>query len=184
MKSFTALIVAAIAGTTLAAPSERRQNPPTTLYPIITSQYNVKTGAVAYNTNHGVIDKSTSNNGADTTTLVTFYIDQSYNGLTCQFVFDSGENISGSARADAYSAIAPATVNTQSWPQGNLRDQQLGRLVAQSGQPATWEQSYPKRIFPCADAAGKYYASELVGVWDNDHIEWTPNVSGPKILAY
>ena len=40
------------------------------------------------------------------------------------------------------------------------------------------------RQFPCSDAAGQYYAGELVGVSDVDHIEWNTYQGGPKVIVY
>jgi hypothetical protein len=161
---------------------------PATIYPKVSSQYTVSTGAINYNTGKGLVYKSPTDNGADITTLVTFYIPDSYYGSsqTCELVFDLdwSSTATGSARADVYTSLAPATTDTTTWPHGNLRDQHVGRLIAYPGQAATWEQTFQGPTFKCSDAAGMYLAGEFVGVYDQDLITWVPGVDGPKIIAY
>lgn len=176
--------------TAYAAPSATYTSTggPATLYPQISSQYTVSTGAINYNTGKGLVYKSPTDNGADITTLVTFFIPDSFYGSsqTCELVFDLdwSSTATGSARADVYTSLAPATTDTTTWPHGNLRDQNIGRLIAYPGQEATWEATYQGPTFKCSDAAGMYLAGEFVGVWDQDLITWVPGVDGPKIIAY
>lgn len=190
------LSIAALAGTTLAAPMQDStklqardfnvDNPRYTLLPETTSQYDVGTGAVTFNTGVGEVDKSTSNGGHDITSLVSFYIPWYTAGYTCEVVFDlePTASLSGTAGAQAFMSRAPATVTTSTWPQGNQRDGHVGTLKALSGQRATWDLPASTRQFSCADAAGHLYGGELVPTGDNDHIGWTPGTDGPKIVVY
>ena len=192
--SATALAVAALAGTTIAAPTVkspsnlRRDTPIGTIYPINTSQYTVSTGAVASGVSEGLISKSTDDHGADITTLLTFFIDPYWSGHTCEFSFDLAptDTASGSAEADLFTSIAPVTGSASSWPSGNLRDNYVGRFSVAAGATATWEQANygANARFSCGDAAGMYYGGELVGVGDNDVISWTVWEAGPKVLVY
>jgi hypothetical protein len=187
-QSATAFLLAAAASTTLAAPTpgalQRRYIEE--LYPDFTSQYNVGTGAITYDTGVGLVSKSPTNGGQDTTTLVTFNIPAAWSSYsTCRIVFTSAttSSVSGSGRADVFTSLSPATQSTASWPPGNLRDIHFGRLLAAPGTEATWEQSYVGPDIPCADLAGHAYGGELVGVYDTDYITWTPGTDGPKIVV-
>ena len=202
--SSAALSVAALAGTTLAVPMQHSAelyprngrdsgpgefsavNPRDVIFPQVTSQYNVGTGAVSFNTNFGEVDKYTSNGGNDITSLVTFSIPSYPSGFTCELVFDldSTRGVSGSASAQVFASLAPATATTSTWPQGNQRDQYVGTLKALSGERATWDLPASTRQFPCSDAVGRLYGGELVPTGDNDHISWVPGVDGPKIVVY
>ena len=189
-QSATAVLLAAAASTTLAAPTpapaglQRRYAQE--LFPDYTSQYNVGTGAVTYDTGVGLISKSPTNGGQDTTTLVTFNIPSSWASYTtCRLVFSSAADseVSGSGRADLFTSIAPATTSTTTWPQGNLRDTHIGRIIATPGAEATWEQTFSGPDFPCSEIAGYKVGGELVGVYDEDYITWTAGVDGPKIVV-
>ena len=186
-QSSVAMVIAATASTTLAAPAAvfERAAPISTILPFVTSNYHVKTGQIDFNTGRGLVDKSTGNNGDDHTTLVTFQVPQQYSGNQCQIVFDlpPAAPVSGTGRLDVFTSIAPATTNTLTWPQGNLRDDQLGRLIASPGERASWEQDFGGfSPYPCSQVAGQYVAAELVGVGDNDHVEWNGYTDGPKII--
>jgi hypothetical protein len=202
--SAAALSVAALAGTTLAAPMQGSAglyprngrgfgpgnftalNPRDVIFPQVTSQYNVGTGAVSLNTGSGVVDKYPSNGGKDITSLVTFSIPAYPSGFTCELVFDldSTRGVSGSASAQAFTSLAPATATTSTWPQGNQRDQFVGTLKAIPGERATWDLPASTRQFPCSEAVGRLYGGELVPTGDSDHISWVPGVDGPKIVVY
>lgn len=184
----TAFLVAVFARSTLATPipGALQRRYVTELYPDITSQYNVGTGAINYNTKVGLISKSPTNRGQDITTLVTFRIPAAWSSYnTCRIVFTSAatSTVSGSGRADAFLSLAPATASTTSWPPGNLRDIHVGRLLAVRGAEATWEQSYLGPDIPCDELAGKVYGGELVGVYDSVHITWTPGTDGIKFVV-
>ena len=193
--SIASLSVAALAGTTLAAPTPDRgqgpqpfnaANPRDVIFPQVTSQYNVGTGAVTFNTGIGLVDKSTSDHGKDTTTLVSFSVPPYPPEFTCELVFDLavGREVSGSASAQAFISLAPATATTFDWPQGSQRDRQVGTLTVAAGQRATWDLPNSTRQFPCSQAVGRLYGGELVPTGDNDHISWVPGVDGPKIVVY
>jgi len=180
---FTAAIAAAILGaaTTLAVPVPAQTSTPSTLYPRITSQYNVWTGAVAFNVNTGLIRKDGRN--PDITTLLTVDFPASVAGKMCQFAFtlDPTSKFSGSAKFDVFTSLAPAAGPTTTWPNGNLRDQYGGRFQAKLGDATPIDHANAK--FPCP--AGQTLGGELVGVFDNDLIEWNVDYpgSGPKILV-
>jgi hypothetical protein len=180
---FTAAIAAAILAATssLAAPAPfQKPSTATTLYPTVTSLYNVWTGAVTFNVPRGLVQKTGTS--ADITTLVRFDIPPSWANRKCQLVFTLGPNDSatGSQRADVFTSLAPATASTTTWPNGNLRDQDVGRLVAVVGGTATFEQAFngaPQ--FDCP--AGQALGGELVGVYDVDQISWDILTGGPLI---
>jgi len=194
------LSVAALAGPTLAVPTGlyprngqgsgpgtfSADNPRDVIFPQVTSQYNVGTGAVTFNTGTGVVDKSTSNGGKDITSLVTFSIPPYPSGFICELVFDldSSRYVSGTASAQAFTSLAPATATTFDWPQGNQRDHHVGTLKAVAGGRATWDLPASTRQFPCSEAVGRLYGGEVVPTGDNDHISWVPGVDGPKIVVY
>src|SRR5437773_1456241 len=124
MKFSTAVaLFLAAAAPGLAAPLEPRAR---TLYPVATSQYNVWTGAVNFKTKTGLIQK-TGGKSADITTLVTFDIPEDVGGKQCELIFelDSTATATGSRRAQVFSSQKPATEDTSSWPNGNLRDQHV-----------------------------------------------------------
>ncbi|KAF7509065.1 hypothetical protein GJ744_008460 [Endocarpon pusillum] len=188
-QSSTSFLLAVLASTTLAAPTNQgalQRRYTKELYPDYTSQYNVGTGAITYNTKVGLISKSPTNGGQDTTTLVTFNVPAEWSAYTtCRIVFTSAatSSVLGSGRADVFTSLSPATHSTASWPPGNLRDIHVGRLLAAPGTEATWEQSYVGPDIPCAELAGHAYGGELVGVYDSDYITWTPGKDGIKIVV-
>src|SRR6185436_8143444 len=145
---------------------------PNTIRPSVMSQYNVWTGAIYYNTGVGSIVKG--NGSPDITTLLTFDFPSTSVGRTCQFHIytDSTASISGTAQLDLFSSLAPATQSTSTWPPGNQRDQQLGRLqVVQTGE-ATYVAGQPitAQSFPCPSNTKGF---ELVGVGDVDLVQWS-----------
>lgn len=187
---FTAAIAAAILGATsaLAAPTPNPGPPaqvstPSVLFPSATSLYNVWTGAVTFGSPVGLIQKTGTT--PDITTLVTFDFPSSLAGKTCEFAFilDSTATSTGSQRADVFDSLAPADHSTTTWPNGNLRDNHLGRIFAPAPGTATLEQAYngaPK--FPCP--AGQTLGAELVGVYDVDKISWNVLLAGPQVLVH
>jgi len=189
MKFSTAIAAAIIAATSsLASPlpqsvpaAPNRPSTGTILYPIATSQYNVWTGAVNYGQTRGLISKTGTT--ADITTLVTFDVPSGWSGSKCQLFFNLGATDpapTGSQRADVFTSLGPANGPTTTWPNGNLRDQFEGRLVAVAGGSATWEQVIDGiPVFDCPDAG--LFGGELVGVYDQDHIEWNIQTGGPEI---
>ena len=176
-------ILALASTTTTAIPLQTRQIP-TTIHPTSISQYTVSTGAINFSTPRGLVLK-TGTSDSDVTTLATFDFPPTLRGLRCRFVFDlSGDAsavVTGSARADVFTSLAPATGSTTTWPSGNLRDQHVGRLVADVGGEARWEQPVEGEapVFDCP--WGTSLAGELVGVYDAVRIEWDGSVAGPRI---
>lgn len=176
----------ALLGLTSALPSP--QNSPRnsgTITPAVISQYEVWTGAVHYNTPNGKIFKDLQK--PDITTLLTFDMPSSLQGLTCEFHFylDAASTLSGSEQFDVFSSLAPAAGSTTTWPQGNQRDQYIGRMAASVPGEATWESGFPQlwKSFPCP--FGEQLGAELVGVSDQDDIEWLDSSTvGPYIRYY
>jgi hypothetical protein len=157
--------------------------PSNIIRPTITSQYNVWTGAVRYNTPNGKIFKD--GRTTDITTLLTFDFPAASAGKMCSFQFDLSSDptaiVSGTAQFDVFTSLAPAHRSTTTWPSGNLRDQHFGRMTARRDGEATWVDGFPTfgKSFPCP--AGQTYGGELVGTGDVDHIEWVAANSGPYI---
>jgi len=198
----SALTVAALASSTLAAPTApikprsydnstytySPQYPLATIHPIILSQYTVSTGAVNFATQTGLVSKSPNNHGADITTLVTFIVDQAYSGYTCRLGFDLAPTdvSSGSGQVDLFMSLAPAAGLSTTWPSGNQRDNFLGRIQTQVGTDGTFIQAIDgvDQGFPCSSIAGNYYGGEVVGVNDVDYVSWASINNGPKIIVY
>ena len=124
------------------------------LLPSVTSQYQVWTGAVNYNINHGKIFKN--GQSSDITTLLTFNVPAFAAPQYCEFHFflDNSATVSGSGLFDVFSSSAPATQSTTTWPQGNLRDNYGGRLQAVVGAEATFQDGYGNdaEVFECPPA--------------------------------
>lgn len=170
--------------------------PLATIYPEYTSQYNARTGAVDFHTARGLVSRSPTNGGADITTLVTFALDaQAYNANTCQLVFDLSNNssssaaASGSLKAQIFTSLAPATASAETWPNGNLRDQELGSITVVAGGRAIWEHgsgpgASANGIFPCSAIAGELMGSEIVPQGDSVEISWVAGQDGLKILVF
>jgi hypothetical protein len=157
--------------------------------PLVLSLYTPATGATAYNVPTGKIYK---NNGGlqdpDITTLITFSIPASAAGKTCSFVFDLNNCLhcnpsvpTGTATFDVYTSLAPATQDTTTWPNGNLRDEYAGRLTAVKPGSAVWLDGFPNegQAFPCP--AGQLLAGELVGAGDVLNVQWDGQGEGPYI---
>jgi hypothetical protein len=176
----TTTVVPANAYPTVPAPQHY------TVLPKVTSKYYANNGAVDYDISQATVSRHTGNNGRDTSALVTFQIPAEYASKQCQFVFDMSATSSwssGTKQADIYTALAPVTASTTSWPQGNLRDTYLGRLEANIGGFSTI-QAGPYGKFPCSIAAGKIFGGEVVPVGDDVEISWVVGVNGPKIIVY
>jgi len=157
-----------------------------TVLPKVTSSYHGDNGAVNYNVDQVTVSRHPWNNGRDTSALVTFEIPSEYASKQCQFIFDmsaSSSWASGPKQADIFTSVAPATKSTTSWPQGNLRDNHLGRLQVNVGGYSTI-QAGPYGKFPCSIAAGQVFGGEVVPVGDDVEISWVAGVNGPKIIVY
>jgi Ubiquitin 3 binding protein But2 C-terminal domain len=147
------------------------------------SQYSVYTGAINFNTSTGEIFKTDGPPpSSDITTLVTFNLPTASAGQTCAFHFNlaPGSTLSGSGLFDVFTSLQPATQSTTSWPPGNQRNNQVARLQAAIGE-ATYVSGFPNSVqsFPCPSGT---WAIELVGVYDNDDIEWDETDSGSYIV--
>jgi hypothetical protein len=186
MQFLTAAAALAIIGFTSALPSPSPQSVPSgadIIKPTTRSQYEVWTGAVHYNLQNGKIFKD--GRTTDITTLLTFDFPSSTAGKTCSFHFvlasEAASKLSGSAQFDVFTSIAPASHDTTTWPNGNLRDQHIGRMQAFLSGEATWVNGFPTtgKSFPCP--AGQTLGGELVGTGDVDDIEWLAGNSGTYI---
>ncbi|KAK0707735.1 hypothetical protein B0H67DRAFT_464898, partial [Lasiosphaeris hirsuta] len=152
------------------------------LAPAALSIYDVATGAIHClpPTGAGLVAKSPTNGGHDKTMLVTFRYTQQTAGKTCQlFLFlDAGAKVGGSRQVDVFTSLAPAPPSLDcpsTWPPGNQRDNQLGRMDVVVGGLAKWDwtsSSYLTRPGPCRKV-GSVEAFELVGVGDEDYVRWT-----------
>jgi hypothetical protein len=157
--------------------------------PIYTYNYDVGTGAIECNPAWNRVTKSDYDNGHHITTLLTFEYPAASAGGLCQFGFHltltdvlDGD---GGGLIDLFSSQEPAPGCTSSWPPGNRRGDHLARLQPVLGGDAEYTDIYITYITeptPCAPP-GTIEAYELVGVYDNDHVEWQPSVSGP-FIAY
>ncbi|KAF2111167.1 hypothetical protein BDV96DRAFT_582701 [Lophiotrema nucula] len=182
---FTPLALAALLSLTIAAPvASEEKRAPTTIKPIVISEYYVKTGRIAYNLQHGHIYKTSPNNGDDRTTLVTFDIPASAAGKTCSIGLDLDgptSTLTGSKLVDVYTSLAPAPGNRNAWGPGNQRNLAYGRLSVVDGGSATWKSDVPApgKAFACPPKGR--WAIELVGVYDDDEVVWDKAMSGPYV---
>lgn len=166
--------------------------PVAVVFPDYTSQYNSKTGAVDFHTPRGLVSRSPTNGGADITTLVTFQLSNQYKNNQCQLVFDLVDptsSVAGTAKAQLFTSLAPAYTDSESWPNGNLRNQFLGTVDIVAKGRATWEAgSGPGATvdgyFPCSTIAGQIYGGEVVPQGDYDQISWPAGTDGVKILVW
>ncbi|KEF61955.1 uncharacterized protein A1O9_03527 [Exophiala aquamarina CBS 119918] len=184
---------AAPAATTYSSPPVvPYAQPIATVFPDFTSQYNSKTGAVDFHTASGLVSRSTNNGGADITTLVTFTLGEQYKSNTCQLVFDlvsPSSSVSGSAKAQLFTSLAPATADSSSWPSGNLRNQNLGAIDVVAHGRATWQAgsgpgATADGVFPCSAITGQIYGGEIVPQGDNVQIQWPAGHDGVKIIVW
>jgi hypothetical protein len=155
--------------------------------PEVISLYHISTGQVEYNVAAGHIHRA-QNSGDDLSTLATFYIDPSYSGKQCSFGFDVDNTVHFDPKPaffDVFTSQMPAYENKASWPQGNLRDQHVGRMkLSQQPGEATFEAGQPTaaKLFPCYTG---YIAGELVPVGDVEDVCFTPSsTAGPYIQVH
>jgi len=166
--------------------------PVATIYPDFTSQYNSKTGAVDFHTTRGLVSRSPTNGGADITTLVTFVLGNQYKSNTCQLVFDleaPSSKVSGSHSAQLYTSLAPAGADSETWPSGNLRNQNLGAIDIVPHGRASWEAgsgpgATANGFFPCSAITGQIYGGEIVPQGDAVEISWPAGQDGVKIIVW
>jgi hypothetical protein len=154
---------------------------PGQLEPTDISQYTVGTGAIDFDVTTGKIYKADNDNGNSITTLVTFQFPPESAGKTCSFTFqlDPTATVTGSGLFDVFTSLKPADHDTSTWGPGNQRDQNVGRMRAVVNGPASWVTIFLGDPFPCPAGTKKGY--ELVGVYDNDNIEWNNAITGPRI---
>jgi hypothetical protein len=166
--------------------------PVAVVYPDFTSQYNSKTGAVDFHTASGLVSRSPTNGGADITTLVTFTLGNEYKNNNCQLVFDlesPSSQVSGSKSAQLFTSLAPAYADSETWPSGNLRNQNLGAIDVVAHGRATWEAgsgpgATANGYFPCSAIAGQIYGGEVVPQGDAVEISWPAGQDGVKIIVW
>lgn len=166
--------------------------PVAVIYPDFTSQYNSKTGAVDFHTATGLVSRSTNNGGADITTLVTFTLGNEYKSNQCQLVFDlekPASSVSGSKKAQLFTSLAPAYTDSETWPSGNLRNQNLGAIDVVAHGRATWQAgsgpgATANGYFPCSEITGQIYGGEIVPQGDNVQISWPAGQDGVKIIVW
>jgi hypothetical protein len=189
MQLLTAATTLAILGFASALPSPSPQNITSganIIKPTTRSQYEVWTGAVHFNLQAGKIFKD--GHTTDVTTLLTFNIPSAAASKTCEFHFflssDATSKLSGTGQFDVFTSLAPATKDTTTWPNGNLRDQHAGRMQAFLPGEAQWLDGFPTtgKSFPCP--SGQILAGELVGTGDVDDIEWVAGNSGAYIKYF
>lgn len=180
----TALFVSA-AAVVLAAPTANLNNPEIEarntqfVSPKDTFLHYINTGV----TNHDVYGRPlVVKNGKaaeETSAVVTFDFDGSYNGRRCRLRFDTsaGDTSKGSQQLDVYSVINPPT-----WPIQSpfSRDQHRGRIYVLVSGTAQWVQGY--NGYPEFDCpVNKRIGYEFVGVYDYDIIDWNVGSTGPRI---
>ncbi|KIX10652.1 uncharacterized protein Z518_01736 [Rhinocladiella mackenziei CBS 650.93] len=166
--------------------------PIATVFPDYTSQYDSKTGAVDFHTKRGLVSRSSSNGGADISTLVTFTLDSQFSSNMCQLVFDlkdSSSWVSGSKKAQVFTSLAPATADSESWPSDNLRNQELGSINIVAGGRETWEAgsgpgATANGYFPCSTIVGHIYGGEIVPQGDSVEVSWPAGKDGVKIVVW
>ncbi len=190
----TIVVVTALAASAMGAPTalEGRQLVGTEIAPVARYNYDVGTGAIHCNPAGGLVSKSTTNNGHDITTLVTFTYPAASLGKKCQLAFslDATASLSGSQKIDVFTSLSPAPGCTTGWGPGNQRNNQLGRLSATLGAYATWEWTSSSYLTAPTDckAPNTTEGFELVGVYDTDYVAWNGAVaacasSTPRCLA-
>jgi hypothetical protein len=178
----TAFGIFAIAAT---APTPQAGSTPVEIKPTAYSKYWVSTGRVEYGSQGGWVFKN--GRDSDVTTLVTFEIPAQYAGRKCEFglTVDGPEGILGGTQTvDLFSSLAPATEHAPTWPNGNLRDQNVGRMKVDSySKQGSYLDGFPNKAksFPCV--AGTI-AGEMVGTGNQDELYWTTLSKGAYIKVY
>jgi hypothetical protein len=183
--------LALLAGLVAAVPTPNPQIPAAgagtvNLLPTVYSQYAVWTGAITYNTNLGRIEKN--GRQTDNTTLLSFVVTSANAGkpFSFRFALDSAATnvISGTGQFDLFSSLAPATGSATSWPPGDRRNQHLGRFqVVKGGVATAITAGFPTPTGTLPTATGTY-GWELVGVGDNDIIQWVPSATNGAYINY
>jgi hypothetical protein len=178
MKLFS--VLAGLLSLTAASPLPQVPAGANIITPVVSSQYDVSTGEIVYDTGLGLICKATGN--SDVTTLFTFNVTAAACGKTGVFGFAldnaATTTVSGNQLLDLFSSLNPATASEDSWPPGNQRDNHLGRLnVVQDG-AATWVDGFPVAGQGFTISAAGTYGYELVGVGDADLVSYASANNG------
>ena len=191
MHSKILFLLISAASLVFASPVERRNTPPTGasfFTPSARYHYDVSTGAIDCNVNGGLVSKSTTNNGHDITTLVTFTYPQAAQGKQCQLFFylDSTATVGGSKKIDVFTSLQPAPGCTTGWGPGNQRNINIGRWSVSKGNFATWDATYGAYLTQpttCQDP-GSVEGLEFVGVYDDDLVRWNPAAGAGARIYY
>ncbi|KAI9764685.1 MAG: hypothetical protein M1839_005785 [Geoglossum umbratile] len=187
MKTAVVASILSCLALTSAAPTARSTPPyrPSTnytLYPYATSTYAVWSGAITYGTNYGLVQKTQTS--SDITTLVTFDFPAWTAGKKCSFGFRLGNTatVTGTGQADVFTSLDNPHGSTTDWPQGNQRDQHLGRIQAVKGGSAVTVMDFGNNTpFDCP--AGHRITGELVPTGDYDEIRWDVYTEGPELTV-
>lgn len=161
-------LVLGILSLTAAAPLPQVPTTGNIIAPSVRSQYYVSTGQIVYNTGLGLVQKTGT--ASDITTLVTITIPAAAAGKTGTFHFalDSASTVTGSGQIDIFTSLKPATASASTWPPGNQRNIQVGRIQAVKGGTATWVFGSATFTIPAAGT----YGYELVGVNSVDLVSY------------
>jgi hypothetical protein len=196
MKSFTAITSLLIASAAAAPITEttskiQRRAVVATIGYTTASTYFGATGEVQYGVNSGHIFRDGVQ--SDQSTLVTFDIPQAYAGLDCTFQLSldgPDDYASGSKEFNIFTAIKPATASAASWPSGNLRDQDGGRMKfvgadaygnAKGDAVYVEDIPHPAKSFKCPTGI---VGGELVPAGQKVDIYWSADMStGPKLIV-
>lgn len=151
------------------------------LFPGATSVYHVDSGAIEFNTGHGLVSK-TQGSGADTSALVTFAFPADVANKQCEFFLELDNAAlhlvyaSGSQKVDVFSSLYPAAEDRNEWGPGNGRNQHMGRMNVVDGGFSTAEWGL---TFPCP--ASQTLGYEVVATGDSQHVEWWEPADGLRV---
>jgi hypothetical protein len=142
--------------------------------PSVRSQYYVSTGQIVYNTGLALVQKTGAS--SDITTLLTVKVPPAAAGKTGTFHFalDKSAIVTGSGQIDVFTSLIPATSSTTSWPPGNQRNIQVGRIQVVKGGTATWVFGSATFTIPATGT----YGYELVGVNSVDLVSFSGTNNG------
>jgi Ubiquitin 3 binding protein But2 C-terminal domain len=177
------LSLLALSSAAPTTPPARTSSNSSIIYPFATSLYAVWTGAITYGSTYGLIQKTQTS--SDISTLVTFSFPASTQGKNCafNFILSNTATVTGTGQADVFTTLANPTGSTSSWPPGNQRDLDLGRIQAVIGGPATSVMDFTgQNPIPCP--AGQTITLELVPTGDLDMIKWDVLSEGPEVDVY
>lgn len=187
---YTTIFLTLLLSLTFAAPTTNPEKRFPTLTNILKpssiSRYSGFNGAIQPNVFYGEASKSTSNNGHDISTLVTFMNNDLNLPATCQlrFYLDNADNsviVSGTGIVSIFSSNAPApAAGSGGWGgPGNQRYEELGRFKVVKGGNGVLLEDFGRKLdsVPCP-GRGKSMGFEVVPTGDNDFVGWTKDISG------